>query len=88
MDNNEHNRSYFAAQIVDAAKEGAKVAIELGCEPGKMCNGCAFKAGTEANNDPIVVEAMKCLFEPGRQFMCHEREDEQCAGWKNAMMNE
>jgi len=84
----EEQRSLIAQMIVKCARKGAEKATLLGCEPHKMCNGCAFKPGTEANEDPVVIDALKCLFEPGKRFMCHEKEGEQCSGYLNAQLNE
>lgn len=52
---------------------------------GKMCNGCAFKEGTEANNDQIVFTAADCISGCPHLFHCHEHEDQKCVGYLYAL---
>ncbi len=48
------------------AKEGAKIS-----QHGSMCNGCAFKSGTDANLEVHNVRsAMECVAYTGT-FYCH-----------------
>lgn len=55
--------------IAEWARRGAKISKS---KHGKMCGGCAFKVGTEANNEPHNVEAAaQCLVGMGK-FNCHK----------------
>lgn len=46
-------------------------AAKLKGKHGRMCNGCAFRKGTEANNEEHNVQAAaQCLMGTGR-FHCH-----------------
>lgn len=52
---------------------------------GKMCKDCAFRAGSDANNDEAAVEAAEsCLIADGA-FNCHTGEFKDagrpCAGF-------
>ena len=40
---------------------------------GKMCSDCAFRNGTEANNDPTAVEGAAACLASGGQFNCHTK---------------
>lgn len=67
--------------LANAAQSGAA----LGIDCGKMCNDCAFKVGTEANNDGIATEgAFGCIMSDG-DFYCHTPEfqkgEKVCAGF-------
>lgn len=57
-------------------------------DQGKMCEGCAFRLGTPANQSPITaIDAGHCLSE-GVNFLCHDVEDGQpkrlCRGFARA----
>lgn len=70
--------------IATAAQRGAAINP---CH-GKMCNDCAFKPGTDANNDDAAVNAaMDCLVGFGK-FNCHKEQGAElvdagkpCAGF-------
>lgn len=70
--------------ISETAKKGA--AMGAG---GKMCNDCAFKKGSEANNDEDAVEAAVHCILHGAQFNCHTipgvDAGRKCAGFEYAM---
>lgn len=78
--------------MMDAFRESAQTTIQGGEELLKMCDGCAFKKGTDANNYPItVLEATECVLK-GEPFMCHKRfspngDEKLCNGWINVMNN-
>lgn len=58
--------------IATAARKGA----EINPCHGKMCNDCAFKIGTDANNEEhTVCVAMDCLVGSGVKFHCHRAEN-------------
>lgn len=57
----------------------------------KMCDGCAFKKGTQANNyAPTVLEVIECVMKQ-EPFYCHKKfcsdgeQPQLCAGWVNTM---
>lgn len=55
--------------VAEWAKEGAKLG-----DCGRMCNDCAFKAGTNANTDPETIENFVYWFDlsnPDAKFYCH-----------------
>lgn len=54
--------------IVKWAQKGAELG---GC--GRMCDGCAFKKGTEANSDEVTTgRAAEILAYEQGVFYCHE----------------
>ena len=54
--------------LANAAKKGAAIKPQ-----GAMCNDCAFKLNTDANNDSKAVQAaFHCLMGQG-VFHCHEQ---------------
>ncbi len=60
--------SVLSKCIVKWARMGA---LKTKGKFGKMCNGCAFKRGTEANDEDHNVEAaIGCLMGMGK-FHCH-----------------
>lgn len=70
--------------ISEAAKKGAMINPCL----GKMCTDCAFKKGTDANNDEDAVNAaMECIAGNDIKFHCHTMKDGKlvdngpCAGY-------
>jgi hypothetical protein len=71
---------YLADMISTAARKGAELKQ---LDPSvKMCNDCAFKKGTDANNDPEAVEAaFNCLAYFG-EFNCHHTD--QSGDFKDA----
>lgn len=73
-----------ATILSDAAKKGAKIG---NC--GRMCNDCAFKSGTDANNDVAAVEAAIYALCGGAIFHCHNPDFTDagtvCAGYKYAL---
>jgi len=64
--------------FINAARKGA----ELG-NVGQMCPGCAFKPGTEANNDTDFIENAAMAMAAGCGFHCH-MEDKECTGFRYA----
>lgn len=66
-------------------REWAQAGAALG-DCGKMCNDCAFKVGTAANNDPwTACAALECLVYEMGKFNCHNDDltdaDKPCAGY-------
>lgn len=62
--------------FIDAARKGAVLA------PGdKMCAGCAFRPGTEANSDEEFIEMAAAQIAQGCNFKCHLI-DQDCVGFK------
>lgn len=62
--------------FIDAARKGAAMA------PGdKMCSGCAFRPGTEANRDGEFIEFAASQIAHGCGFKCHIK-DQECVGFK------
>lgn len=59
--------------IASWAKKGAT----LGVDCGRMCDDCAFKSGTEANNDEYLMEnvAYGAMQNPDAIFYCHKTSD-------------
>lgn len=54
---------------ISGALNGAKFAIE----PVKgMCEGCAFRSGTPANQSPITSYDANDCADDGTRFLCHE----------------
>lgn len=76
-----------AEHIAQWAKDGAAHG-----DCGRMCNDCAFKKGTDANNDPYVASAaLECVVYEMGKFVCHHEDngkfirlDIPCAGFKYA----
>ena len=67
--------------LATAARNGAS----LGVDCGKMCGDCAFRVGSDANNDGVATEAaLQCLMSEG-QFNCHtsdfQNAGKPCAGF-------
>jgi len=60
----------------DIISEWARQGVELTKgKHGKFCNDCAFKKGTEANNDEnIAIAAMECVAYKQQSFHCHTDE--------------
>jgi hypothetical protein len=78
--------------MMSAFQDAAQQTIFGGEELLKMCDGCAFKKGTEANSSPLttLVAAESILKE--EPFYCHKRfcqngEEKLCNGWINIMNN-
>jgi hypothetical protein len=75
------------SMIAEWAKKGVKYGP---C--GRMCDDCAFKAGTEANSDEYTAEvAANCAAYEMSVFRCHAMDgpgfmvlDETCAGYMYA----
>jgi len=69
--------------VVEVARAGAGLG-----ECGKMCSGCAFRPGTEANLDEENIrQAVECIAYYGT-FLCHmgdQANPQPCAGFKYAM---
>lgn len=64
--------------FINAARKGAKMGFL-----GRMCNGCAFKPGTEANDDDEFIETSAMHMASGCGFKCH-LEDKECTGFRYA----
>lgn len=47
----------------------------------KMCSGCAFRPGTDANNDDDFIEMAAMQIAHGCNFKCHMVERD-CVGFK------
>ena len=75
-------RAVVAKMIIEWAKKGAEI---TNGKYGKMCSSCAFKKGTEANNDEIVIDAANCVAGSPHPFHCHELELNKCRGYLYAM---
>jgi len=68
------------------ALNGARLAHDV--DPKGLCDGCAFRLGTHANQSPVTTcDAGDCS-QPGEaNFMCHENLDDSgaptkaCGGW-------
>lgn len=58
----------------------------------KMCDGCAFKKGSEANNHPYtVLHATESVMKE-EPFYCHKKfrsdgSEKLCSGWVNVVNN-
>lgn len=78
--------------MMESFQEAAQETIKGGEELLKMCDGCAFKKGTEANNAPhTVLAAIECVLKD-EVFYCHKRfcpngSEKICNGWINVMNN-
>ena len=63
------------------AQRGAASGIDC----GKMCNDCAFKAGSDANNDDAATESALQSLQWDGHFNCHtsnfENAGVSCAGF-------
>ena len=73
--------------IADWAKKGAAFG-----DCGRMCNDCAFRKGTEANNEEYTaaMAAQAVVYEMSK-FVCHKEDDGKfirldipCAGFQYA----
>lgn len=78
--------------MIDAFQGASQETIFEGEGLLKMCDGCAFKKGTEANSHPItaLVSIESILKE--EPFYCHKRMsasgcEKLCNGWINVMNN-
>lgn len=61
-----------AIETKDQLSAFARKGAEHGAIPGvKMCNDCAFKKGTEANNCAVSTEAAMSLLQWEGTFCCH-----------------
>lgn len=59
--------------ISNKVAEWAKKGAQLG-DCGRMCNDCAFKKGTDANQDQATIENFTYWFDltsPDAKFYCH-----------------
>lgn len=78
--------------LMNGFKEIAQQSIVGGEELLRMCDGCAFRKGTEANNHPItVLTAIECVLKE-EAFYCHKRfcpdgSHKLCNGWINVTNN-
>lgn len=53
------------------------IVLAAGIDPGPLCGGCAFRAGTVANQClPTTEDADYCSTPGERPFLCHEAVDE------------
>lgn len=53
------------------------IVLAAGINPGPLCGGCAFRAGTVANQClPTTEDADYCSTPGERPFLCHEAVDE------------
>ncbi len=72
-------------ELKNVLSKAAQRGAALGPDQGKMCKDCAFRSGSDANNDEDAVEAaMQCLAGCAT-FNCHTKEFEdagcRCAGF-------
>ncbi len=78
--------------LMDGFKKISNETIKGGEELLRMCDGCAFRNGTDANNSPHTnLTAIQCVLED-EPFYCHKRfsatgEEKLCNGWINVMNN-
>lgn len=78
--------------MMQAFQEAAQETIQSGNGLLKMCDGCAFKKGSEANNHPYtVLHATECVIKE-EPFFCHKRfrsdgSEKLCSGWVNVVNN-
>lgn len=78
--------------FMEGFKQAACETIQGGEELLRMCDGCAFRKGTEANNTAhTVLIAITCVLKE-ETFHCHKRftptgETKICNGWINVMNN-
>lgn len=78
--------------MMEGFQNAAQETIKGGEELLKMCDGCAFKKGTEANKYSFtVLTAIECVL-TSQPFYCHKRfcqngEEKLCNGWINIMNN-
>src|ERR1051325_6451091 len=77
-------------KVIDGFQYASQQTIIGGEELLRMCDGCAFKKGTEANRQPMtVLTAVECVLK-GEPFYCHKRfcadgSEKLCNGWINIM---
>jgi hypothetical protein len=90
---------YEAEKLNLPTIDGALFGVRLtaGVEVDGICDGCAFRLGSHANQSPLTTCDADFCSHPGEvDFMCHEALDDKgaptkgCAGWarKRAMMRE
>lgn len=78
--------------LMDGFKNIAQHSIVGGEELLRMCDGCAFRKGTDANEDPMTnLTAIECVLKE-ESFYCHKRfcpngDEKLCNGWINVMNN-
>lgn len=68
MHPNEADRINFPSLM--GALDGVELAHGVPCD--RLCNGCAFRKGTPANQSPVTTDdAAYCLDDSEPDFMCH-----------------
>ena len=86
-----HTAEKVNLPTVLGALQGIELA-ELGA-CAKMCHGCAFRRGSEANQSAVTTADAEWCLEPGNPvFLCHvdmtaDRPDRVCAGYGRAVQN-
>lgn len=78
--------------MMEAFQKSAQTTIVGGEELFKMCDGCAFKKGTQANENPMTVLLATESVLKDEPFYCHKRfcpngSEKLCNGWINIMNN-
>ncbi len=78
--------------MMEAFQDAAQQTIVGGEELLRMCDGCAFKKGTEASTHPMTALVATESVLKEEPFFCHKRfcpdgGEKLCNGWINIMNN-
>lgn len=86
-----HEREVLSVMMI-AFQQSAQETMSGGEYLLRMCDGCAFKQRTQANQSPLTsMKALECVLKE-EPFYCHNRfrpdgNERLCNGWINIMNN-